>query len=154
MFHVSCFMKLYELTYLISLDISEEELKNLSQKVVGFIIEEEGTVKKIMEPLRKKFGYPIKKKGNAFLITLNFQLSPGKLKNLEKKLKSEAQIIRYMILTKKGSGEIPAPEKLIKPPALREKEKARETKETAKIIKPKKVELKEIDKKIEEILQE
>ena len=147
-------MKLYELTYLISPDISEEELKNLSQKVVGFITGEEGTVKKIIEPLRKKFGYLIKKKGNAFLITLNFQLSPEKLKNLEKKLKSEAQIIRYMILAKKEPGEILTPEKLIKPSTLREKEKAREIKETAKTIKPKKVELKEIDKKIEEILKE
>lgn len=147
-------MKNYEITYLISPDISEEEIKKFSQKVVGFIIEEEGTVKKIIEPLRKKFGYLIKKKGNAFLITLNFQLSPGKLKNLEKKLKSETQIIRYMILTKKEPGEIPAPEKLIKPPTLREKEKTQETKETAKTIKPKKVELKEIDKKIEEILKE
>lgn len=149
-------MKLYELTYLISPDLSEEELKNFSGKISNFIQEETGTLEKTTGPSKKKLGYPIKKKEEAFLVALNFSLNPEKLGNLEKKLKAENQILRYIILTKK------APEKTLRPKLtsleLASKEASPKIKKLPevppKITKPKKVELKEIDKKIEEILGE
>ncbi|MBZ9577427.1 30S ribosomal protein S6 [Patescibacteria group bacterium] len=149
-------MKNYELTYLISPDLSEEELKIFSGKISNFIQEETGTLEKTTEPSKKKLGYPIKKKEEAFLVALNFSLNPEKLGSLEKKLKSENQILRYVILTKK------TPEKILRP---RRTSLGLATEETLpkikkppkvppKITEPKKVELKEIDKKIEEILGE
>ena len=132
-------MKNYELTYLISTDVSGEELKNLSEKIKSFIQEEEGTIKKTTEPSKTKLGYPIKEKGQGFLTILNFSLSPEKIANLEKKLKAENQILRYMILNKD------LPEKTLYP---------KRTRPELKIKESEKVELKEIDKKIEEILKE
>lgn len=159
-------MKNYELTYLISPDLSEEELKIFSEKISNFIQEETGTLEKTTEPSKKKLGYPIKKKEEAFLVALNFSLNPEKLGSLEKKLKSENQILRYIILTKK------TPEKTLRPKrqpqaglprtetslGLASKEALPKIKKPPeappKITEPKKVELKEIDKKIEEILGE
>ncbi|MBU2635203.1 30S ribosomal protein S6 [Patescibacteria group bacterium] len=132
-------MKNYELTYLISSDVFGEELKNLSEKIKSFVQEEEGVIKKTIEPSKTKLGYSIKEKGEAFLVTINFSLSPEKIANLEKKLKAENQILRYMILNKD------LPEKILRPKRTRPELKTKESE---------KVELKEIDKKIEEILKE
>ena len=132
-------MKNYELTYLISTDASGEELKNLPEKIKSFIQEEEGAIKKTTEPSKTKLGYPIKEKEQGFLTVLNFSLNPEKIANLEKKLKAESQILRYMILNKD------LPEKILRPKRTRPELKTKESE---------KVELKEIDKKIEEILKE
>jgi len=144
-------MKNYELTCLISPDLSEEELKNLSAKTNSFIQEETGVLEKVSEPLKKRLGYPIKGKAGAFSVSLNFSLDPEKLKNLEKKLKSENQILRYIILIKTvGKEVLPRKKRLFKMP-----QKITEPSEpAAHRPKVKKVELKEIDKKIEEILGE
>ena len=131
-------MKNYELTYLISSDVSVEELKNLSEKIKSFV-QEEGAIKKTTEPSKTKLGYLIKEKGEAFSSVLNFSLNPEKIVDLEKKLKAENQILRYMILNKDLS------EKILHPKRTSPKLKTKESE---------KVELKEIDKKIEEILNE
>lgn len=138
-------MKLYELTYLISPDLSDEEINYFTEKIISLIKEEEGTIEKTSETIKKRFAHPIKNQSQGYLAILNFQLVPEKLANLEKKLKSENQILRYLILTKPPTKEIirrskrlppiRTPEKMIKP-------------------KPKKVELKEVEKKLEEILGE
>ena len=144
-------MKNYELTYLISPDLSEEELKNLSAKINSFIPEEAGVLEKTTEPLRKRLGYPIKRKAGAFSVSLNFSFNPEKLEDLEKKLKSENQILRYIILIKTTAKEVlPRKKRPLKIP-----QKITEPSEpAAHQPKAKKVELKEIDKKIEEILGE
>lgn len=126
-------MKQYELTYLSSSDVSE--------KVKNFIQEENGIVEKSTEPSQRE---------ETFLTCLEFSLTPEKLKNLEKKLKTEKQIIRYMIILKKKLKQVSTKEKpaqkIVKPPHQI----------FGKGDKPelKKVELKEIDQKIEEILKE
>lgn len=134
-------MRNYELTCLISPDLSEEELKNLSIKINSFIQEETGVLEKASEPLKKRLGYPIKGKAGAFSVSLNFSLNPEKLENLEKKLKSENQILRYIILIKTAGKEVLPRRKRLREPAAHQP-------------RTKKVELKEIDKKIEEILGE
>ncbi len=129
-------MKLYELTYLISPDLSETELKSFQEKIVSLIENKGGVLVSTNEPTKKKLAYPIKKKSEAYLSSLNFQLSPDKLIEIERELKTEENILRFLLITKKITKK--TTEVLIKKPS--------------KIIKPKKVELKEIEQKLEEIL--
>ena len=136
-------MKLYELTYLIPSDLADEELKTFSQKIDNFVQTEEGIVKKASSLMKRKLGYLIEKKEVVYLATLNFQLNPEKIENLEKKLKAEKSILRYIILGKKVPKAIKVPIKL----------KTLPPKPSRKAEKPKKVELKEIEKKLEEILE-
>lgn len=131
--------KTYELTYLISPELSEEELKELQAKFVSFIKEEEGILVEEKLPLNKKLAYSVKKQSHAFLAVLIFQLSPEKLANLEKKIKEENRILRYLILVKRVTKEAKAP-RIFKKIKIEKPEKE------------KKVELKEIGKKLEEIL--
>jgi len=147
-------MKLYELTFLLTPDLSEEERALSQKKIQSFIQEEDGILTDSKNPLKRKLGYPIKKKGEAFLVTLNFNLAPEKLGSLEKKLRSENQILRYLILTKKRPKIFPAEGKKL---PFSSKILPSETYKDKIIVKPpkeKKVELKEIEKKLEEILRE
>lgn len=142
-------MKSYQLTYLISPDLKERESEIFSQKINDLIVKEGGILKETKKPLKRRLEYPIKKREMAYLTTSNFSLETEKLESLEKKLKSEKQILRYLILA-----EIP------KAPKVPQKIAAKIVKPKEEIISPKikkapkKVELKEIEKKLEEILGE
>lgn len=128
-------MRHYELTYLISPELSEEEIKSFQEKIISLIQEVGGSLSEVLEPARKKM---------AYLATLNFHLDPEKLGSLEKGLKSENQVLRYIILAKPRTKKV-----------LVLSKKAPPSKLPKKIVKPEaKVELKEIEKKLEEILGE
>lgn len=140
-------MKQYQLTYLISPDLTEEELKIISEEINNLFKEKGAILNKINNPIRRYLGYQIKNKREAFLTAVNFSIEPEKIKEIEKYLKGKQQIIRYTILTKK-------PFSLFEKPSI--KKRIKEPKVITKIEKPKekKVELKEIEKKLEEILEE
>lgn len=139
-------MKNYELIYLISSDLTEKDLKEITERIKNFIQEENGVLIKTREFDKRKLGYPINKQREGFWGSLDFSLNPEGLKNFAKKLKSDSQILRYMILTKKVLKEMPIKKTLLKT--------TEQNKPLARRPKDRKVELKEIDKKIEEILRE
>jgi len=117
-------MRYYELT------INTKEADSLSKKVVSYL----------PNP-------PVQEKKNPAFLSLEFYSEPEKISELEKKLKQDA--LRYLILarrTLRPSG--PEVKKLPK--------KITEIKKKPRvIIEPKpKVELKDIEKKLEEILKE
>lgn len=134
-------MKLYELTYVISPELSEEELKIFQEKISSAIQNEGGKLEKAKVPMRKKLAYPIKNKSEAYLLTSDFYFLPEKLENLEKKLKAESNILRYLILAKEVPRRIEIPQ--IVPEA-----------KIPKVKKEKKVELEKIEEKLKEILGE
>ncbi|MBZ9569677.1 30S ribosomal protein S6 [Patescibacteria group bacterium] len=134
-------MKFYELTYLISPDLSEEELRVFQEKINSFIKEDGGRLEKSKNPIERKLEYPIKERERGHLATLDFHFEPEKLENLEKKLKRESSILRYLILAKRISKKIEIPRIT---PEIKIK----------KFKKEKKVELEKIEEKLEEILGE
>ena len=80
-------------------------------------------------------GPPAQQQKESSFLTLEFHMEPGGIQELEKKLKEDS--LRYIILAKES------PKKTI----------AKPRRKPGKIVKPK-VELKEIEKKLEEILEE
>lgn len=139
-------MKSYELTYLISSNISEDEAKIVQEKVNTLVQEQGGTPKKqeiAKETTKIKLGYPIEKENIAYLISLYFDIEPEKIIIIKQALKEEPSILRHLILNEK--------------PIRKTKKKIRKiltapTKESEK-SKKNKVELKEIEKKLDEILK-
>lgn len=134
-------MKNYELTYLISSELTEDKAKELQNKVATLISSEGGILIGETSILKKDLAYPVKKQSQAYLAIANFQLLPEKLTNLEKKLKAENQILRYLILIKRPIKEMKIGRPIVEP-------------KIKKVKKEKKVELKEIEKKLEEILRQ
>jgi len=139
-------MRYYELTYLISSNLPEKEAKVLQEKISALILESQGALGETKELVKKKLEYPIRKQGAAYLAILNFHLNPEMVENLEKKLKSENQILNFIILIKKPEKITEISKKISVSPISQESFKSSE--------KSKKVELKEIEKKLEEILGE
>ena len=121
-------MKYYELTCLISANLSEIEIKNLAEKIMSYL---------------SKGGENLKTA--PFLISLNFYSLPEDIEAFEKKLKAESQIQRYMILNKAiPRTELKFSKKLTKKSLAKTEKKPEE----------KKVELKDIEEKLNEILKE
>jgi len=119
-------VKLYELTYLPLPGISGDEQKTLSERVISSL---ETT--------------PISHHSNGFLTTMDFNAEPEKIKEIEERLKYETQIQRYLILQKKLVR--------FKARILRRAEFSKKIEKEAS--KPK-VELQEIEKKLDEILKD
>ena len=137
-------MQLYELTYLISPELNEGELKDFSQKIDS-LVSKTGKITKSESPRKITLAYPVQKKGEAFLATFEFQALPQEAENLKKELEKEKDILRFLLVKKRGPEKIkerlrPAP---VKAPSVKE-EKPRPSK---------KVELKEIEEKLEKILE-
>ncbi len=138
-------MKHYELACLISPNLSEQELNSFSEKINSLVQEQGAILDKILPGKKIVLGSPIKKNASAFFKIITFNINPEKLIDLEKKLKDNKEILRYSILNIKEPSKISRqplkPEKIISEPT-----KIKDSKQ--------KVELKDIDKKLEEILEE
>lgn len=128
--------KYYEITYIAVPTLNEKEIEALQNKVKSFIQEMEGKIENELSPIKTKLGYPIKKFSEGFLVSIEFSLLPEKIDLLDKKIKETPEILRHLIINKKKPSLKPA-----------------KTKET-KIKKPKKVELKDLEEKLKEILEE
>lgn len=138
-------MQLYQLDYLISPEISEQDAQALGEKIKSLIEKDQGLIVKTELLSNRVLSYEVKNFTEAFLAGLSFNLEPEKLEELKKTLESEKNILRYMVFKKKLLKEKP-----------RMKKATRLSKEI-KILKTKpkqKVELKEIEKKLDEILGE
>ena len=140
-------MKSYELNCIISPDFSEEEIKNFQERVRTLIQEEGGFLISVETYFKKKLGFLIKNRISGNLVNFNFQADPGKLEGLKIKLKAEPQTIRLMITVKKSPRLMKAPRRPVQKTFTPEKDTDEKQKEE-------KVELKEIEKKLEEILGE
>lgn len=142
-------MKPYELTYIISSEITTEQAETEAKNIESFIQDKEGVILKSENPSPKTLAYPIKKQGSGFFAVLEFQLEPKELGKLKEKLQKNDKIIRHMLIIKN-------PEKIQKERRIRKKplvssplvEAIKEEKTN------KKVELREIEEKLEEILSE
>ncbi|PIU24062.1 30S ribosomal protein S6, partial [Candidatus Berkelbacteria bacterium CG08_land_8_20_14_0_20_39_8] len=80
-------MREYELTYLVSDDVLEADLKKVSDKVAAFITDAEGKISKDESWGRRKLTYPINKQNFATYITLWFELDGQKLAEIDHEVK-------------------------------------------------------------------
>ncbi len=152
-------MKTYELTYIISPEITSEEAEAFSREMEDFISKKEGSVLNRSIPIAKTLSYPIKKHMSGFIGTLEFQLETEHLLELKETLNKDGKINRHMIIIKNPVkiGKIRGKKnRVIEPgkeiPAennMQEKNVAEEAP-----IPSKKVELKDIEQKLDEILGE
>ena len=142
-------MKIYELTYLVSSNVSGEELNSFQEKIISLIQKEAGVIVKTSPPLKSKVSFASQKEKEAFLNVINFNLEPAKLKHLNKYLKEEKAILRYLLLSKKPPRKVAK-----KPMRIRKIPESKLSVQRTPRKKKEKVELKEIDKKLKEILGE
>lgn len=153
-------MKTYELTYIISPETNSQEIEAFAKSLESFVQSKEGVVAKQTNPAAKPLAYPIKKQASGFVGSIEFQLEPEFVAELKNMVASDKKVNRHMIIIKN-------PERIKKARRTRNKnidafiaeEKpsaaASQPQESQKeIIVDKKVELKDIEQKLEELLGE
>lgn len=128
-------MKTYELTYLISPELKGQEIESIFSEIRALAQEQDAIVVENSNQGIIKLDNEIKNRKTVLLAVLKFQMDPLKQKLFQEKIKKYPKILRYSIL-------------MLKP--VREKTKIiKQIKETPK---QKKVELKSIEEKLEELL--
>jgi len=137
----------YELTFIANPTLEPKEIENLINSVKEAILALEGEIKNELQPKAIQLAYPVKKFKNAHLVSFDLELEGEKAEELKKRLDQKEEILRYILFRKQAPKIIPQKEKIQPPSPKTEKP------ESKKIKKPVKVELEEIDKKLEEILQ-
>lgn len=149
-------MKHYEILYILAPDLSEEPHAKIVALVEDHIKNEGGKIAKAEILGKKKLAYAIKKASLGSYCLFEFDLEPAKLYSLEQKLRLMTEILRFLITVKDPTKERPKTvilkPKAVEAPAPRifkkepTKEKPRE--------KLQKVSIEELDKKLDEILQD
>jgi ribosomal protein S6 len=160
----------YELAYLVKPDLSEAELKEVTEKVEGLCAKEQPILRS--DPAKKiRLAYSIKKSREAFLVSLEFQTGPQTVITIKKEMEGVKEALRFLIVKKRivpeepeiaplvemkkreeigQETEGPAAETLGTPP---EEKKTKETKKSKETIK-KKASMEDIEKDLEKILGE
>ncbi len=127
-------MNYYELTYLALPSLNEQELQEIAENIEKIIKPE-----KKERAIKKDLAYLINDEKQAYLVSVFFNADNAI--ELEKYIKEEKKVLRHL---------------LIKTKPYKEEKKRREKPEKPSVLQPSKkskVELSDIDKKIEEILE-
>ena len=97
-------MRDYELTLIIDPDLSAEDQKKVITKVKKIITDLKGKVEKADEWGKKPLSYPIKKKNMGSYFCLKIALSPESVNEIDKKLKIEELVMRFLIVSLSNKG--------------------------------------------------
>lgn len=147
--------KLYEISFWLAPDLKDDEILAHLQKIKDFIAGLSGQIIKERETQKRKLAYPVKKVKQGYFGSLLFNADPGTIKTLDKKLKLEDYILRYLMIAvdKKYSAQMEKQEEAIKQKFQKiiQPQKDAEVKKFTTPVEQAKIE-EEIDKKLEEIL--
>ncbi len=110
-------MPKYELMYILSSAVSDNDVPPIIDEVNKFITDNGGTILSQEMMGKKKLAYPIKKTRNGFYVLQTFNLDGRKLQPLDDKLRSIESIIRYLAVNveeqeKRASKDLKIQEKM------------------------------------------
>ncbi len=90
----------YEMTLILDSGLEDEQvderIKNLDQKIT----DAGGGVEDVLRWGKRRLTYPIKKKESGNYLILTFKSNPDQLPELERGLKLDEQVLRYLIIHK------------------------------------------------------
>jgi small subunit ribosomal protein S6 len=91
-------MPKYELMYILSSAVTDNDMPIISAEVDKFITDHEGKILSQEMMGKKKLAYPIKKTRNGFYVLTTFNAEGSLMKSLDNKLRSIESIIRYLVV--------------------------------------------------------
>jgi len=148
----------YELLFIIPNKFTEGEANEVSEKTKDLIVKNQGQVTYTEFWGKKQLTYPIKQNEYGYYSLIEFDLPGINLEKVNKELRMSDEIIRHQIVVKKIRTEkqIAFDKRIAEKIAAKniQKEKAEEEKESAEVEKPKdkKLDLKDLDEKLDNIL--
>lgn len=88
----------YEFTYIINAGISDEQIKQLVQRVNKFVEENGGEILEVEEWGTRRLAYPINKKRNGYYVNMYFRAPGALIARLERALEIDDNMLRYLTL--------------------------------------------------------
>lgn len=90
-------MRKYELMCVFPPDLDENALNGMIEKVKGWVTESGGSVEKVDIWGRRKLAYPIRKKMEGQYVLFNLTLLPKATADLERNLRYQEAVMRYLL---------------------------------------------------------
>ena len=90
--------KTYELTYIINGVLSDEQIKNVVQRVGNLIRDAGGEILHADEWGTRRLAFPIRKKRNGYYVNLYFTAPPESIVRMERNMEIDDDILRYLTL--------------------------------------------------------
>ncbi|MFI5206304.1 MAG: 30S ribosomal protein S6, partial [Candidatus Paceibacterales bacterium] len=147
-------MKPYELTYIFSSETDSETAASLKKEVEVFVQGRGGLIVTSEKTLPQSLAYPIKKHRSGYFVTLEFLTEEKEIKPLKEMLEKNTGVLRHFLIIKKPIKAMKE-RRTRKPLAARpEILGAKQTAAADAKTKTEKVELGDIDKKLDEILSQ
>jgi small subunit ribosomal protein S6 len=89
-------MNRYETIFVINPDLGDEEIQNVVTKFTGIISSQNGVQLKVEDWGRRRLAYKIEKFSQGFYVLADFAGLPAGLAELERNLKIDDRIIRFL----------------------------------------------------------
>lgn len=90
-------MREYELVFIVHPDLDETALKDLVEKVKGWISEAGGSIAKVDLWGKKKLAYVIRKQKEGYYVFFRTQMDPAFGITLERNLRFTEPVLRYLL---------------------------------------------------------
>lgn len=145
----------YELLYLISNKFSEDEVKPIIEKIGSLILSNQGQITKNEELGKKRLAYPIKGFRFGYYNLVEFDMPGVNLTNLDRALRLMGEVLRHQIVVKivKTVAQLEEDRKIAAKIAARNMAEEKTAKEKVKETDKDKVDLKDLDAKLDKILE-
>ena len=97
--HNKAFAMYYELAMLLGAELSDKERSDARAVAEGFVSKKGGTIERSEPATQFTLAYPIKKQKSAFFALTYFSLkNPSDLKDIERDLRLNTQLLRYLVI--------------------------------------------------------
>ena len=155
-------MKAYEISYIVSPQMTSEEAEAKAKEIESAIQSREGVIVKQSNPVAKTLAFPVAGRASGFFGVIEFQMESEKLPELKTVIEKDKKIVRHMILVKepvrirkeRRSRPVPAENVIAEQKIEVEIKEEKPSFETKVPEVKEKVELKDIEQQIDEILGE
>jgi len=88
----------YELVYIVSPEVSDEDMEKVTQRVTQLVANNGGQVIETQPWGRRRLAYPIQDFREGYYVTLKLQMNPQSTAEFERSLKLTEGIIRYLLV--------------------------------------------------------
>ncbi len=95
-------MRRYETIVIAHVDLSEDELNTLTARYGGIVTDRKGILVKVERWGKRKLAYLIKKQSRGFYILMDYAGSSDVVDELERNLKIDDKILKFMTIMKDG----------------------------------------------------
>lgn len=91
-------MPCYELVFILSPDVTDEEVPNVINRVSDTVKKVGGSVSEIIQWGRKKMAYPIKRFAEGNYMLAKVELKQASIRELEASLRLSGEVLRHLLI--------------------------------------------------------